>query len=196
MHPLFIQGESDLDRCDDTVFVEGSGTVVAINETPPSFTMHGTQYISGGQNSDDIAVQALLHKNPRWKNPVERLPRLKAIVGFRGVLDRFDTYDVVGRTPATTCVVVSLDDITYLHNPPPPPPATSKKNKLRKKFKSHETSQSVTESTTTPSTSQSHQGQPDAQPPEHASTSRVRLGKRKANPSDDEVDDTLQSDDE
>ena len=55
--------------------------------TPPSFTIHGMQYINGGDSSDDIAVHCLLDKNPRWKAPAEWVPQLNTVVSFHGILD-------------------------------------------------------------------------------------------------------------
>lgn len=113
MQPLSLKNEADLN---DTVCVSAIGTVSSIRNNPASFLMHVTQYITGGQSSDDIAIWADLHKNLKWSNPAEWLPQQKAIISIWGKLNCFNTYTFSG-TKMMTSVVVDIEDITYLYNP-------------------------------------------------------------------------------
>ena len=158
MHTLFLESETDLDRCDDTIYIEASGTVVMVEKDPPSFVILGTQYISGGDKTDEIAVHGLLHKNTRWKQPADRLPHLKGVIAFRGTLDHIDTFVPSGKKIPTTSIVVAVNDITYLTKKPLSAATTSRTKKLRQKWREHANTQTThsptEESTQSPSTSQ------------------------------------------
>ncbi|KAH9049578.1 hypothetical protein EDB84DRAFT_1573941 [Lactarius hengduanensis] len=72
MQPLSAVNAPELD---DTIRIFGSGTVTSVEPDPPSFLIHATQYIDGGQSSDNIAVRGRLDNNPKWQNPAERIPQ-------------------------------------------------------------------------------------------------------------------------
>ena len=83
MQPLSADQMDDLD---DVICIDASGTVTSIENNLPSFIIHGMQYVAGGQRNDDIALQAELQNNPKWSDPLERLPKLRAIVSIFGPL--------------------------------------------------------------------------------------------------------------
>ncbi|KAH9017684.1 hypothetical protein EDB85DRAFT_1897523 [Lactarius pseudohatsudake] len=118
--PLSAMNAGELD---DTIRIFGSGTVTSVDADPPSFLIHATQYIDGGQSSDNIAVRGRLNNNPKWLNPSERIPQPKSIIGWSGVLLQFDTYTPPGRSPIT-CLVIAVKDITYIFTPEKNPAKT------------------------------------------------------------------------
>jgi len=50
---------------DNSICISGSGTVTSIENLPPSFLIHATQYIDGGHASDNIVIQGHLDNNPK-----------------------------------------------------------------------------------------------------------------------------------
>ncbi len=56
--------------------------------------------------------------NARWTNPLDVLPKPKAIVIYRGILDRFEYYS--GSKSRTVCAIITMEDITFLQQPPTP----------------------------------------------------------------------------
>jgi hypothetical protein len=169
MQPLSVDNESDLDK---TIWISAFSTISSINSNPPYFMMHATQYIAGGQSSDNIAIRAVLSKNPKWQNPSECLPQPKAVIGIWGKLDHFDIF-TYSSNKSTTCVIVNVEDITYLFNPKQDPAektaSTLKKSKLQQKFNKH---------------THTSQSSPISSP----SSSQKQLGKCPARSSEDEVD--------
>ncbi|KAF8268510.1 hypothetical protein EI94DRAFT_1800326 [Lactarius quietus] len=143
MQPLSADQAGDLD---DVVCISASSTVASINNAPPSFIMHVSQFIAGRLPAsqtpcDNIAVRAELARCPKWHDPAERLPQHNTIVSVWGSLQCFDTISINGNQN-TTCVVDDIEDITYLYNPKREPaekqsPTQKKKTKLQEKFKSH-----------------------------------------------------------
>lgn len=81
MQPLSASNVDDLDYQSR---IWASGTVSSVDTTTISFTMHATQYVTGGQSSDDIVIRALLDGNPKWVKPSDRLPQVNGIVSFSG----------------------------------------------------------------------------------------------------------------
>ncbi|KAH9014307.1 hypothetical protein EDB85DRAFT_2214500, partial [Lactarius pseudohatsudake] len=166
MQPLSAANAAELDN---TIRIFGSGTVMSVDTEPPSFWIHATQYIDGGQSSDNIAVQGRLDNNPKWPNPVERIPQAKSVIGWSGILLQIDSYAPPGRSP-TTCVVVTVKDITYIFTPDKSTAKTGSHktgtegdSNLRQQIKSRkrtylpsQASSSLT--ATSPSTSQTGQG--------------------------------------
>lgn len=172
MQPLSSEQEDDLD---ETIHISAFGSVTSINNDPAYFIMHATQYVAGGQSSDDIAIRAELFKNPKWPNPSERLPQPKAVVGIWGKLDQIDGYTFAG-TKKTTCLVVDVEEISYLYNPKrdpaeKPSTPTKKKSSLQERFKKRTRNRNTS-------------------PLSSPSTSQTQLGKRRAG-SEDEVDDRV-----
>jgi hypothetical protein len=185
MQPLRLSNANDLDY---TSRILGSGTVSAVDTTAVSFTLHATQYVAGGQNTDDIVVQACLAGNPKWANPANRIPHMGAIVSFCGVLQKFDNFILQGKKHVT-CAVIALEDITYLYNPPAKPAkpsaSLSLKGNLRDKIRARAETEQASQTSGTPELSDTH-----VEDPSSPSTSQTRLGKRKAS-SEDEVDDDV-----
>ncbi|KAH9015350.1 hypothetical protein EDB84DRAFT_1567746 [Lactarius hengduanensis] len=181
MQPLSVMNGPDLD---DTIRISGSGIVTSVEADPPSFLIHATQYIDRGQSTDEFAVRGRLDNNPKWADPMERIPQPNSIIRWNGILLRFDTYTPPGKN-LVSCIVVATKDITYIFTPdktaaktaPKRLPADSKSN-LRQQVKSrtrsqHSSNPSTSQASTSPGTSQSH------------------LGKRKSVNSADEVNDNL-----
>jgi hypothetical protein len=135
MQPLSTDKETDLD---EIICISAFGSVTLINNDPATFLIHATQYVAGGQSTDDIAIHADLSRNPKWANLSERLPQLKAVISVWGKLDCFDVYTYAG-IKTTTCVIVNVEDIIYLFNPKceptEKPPSPHKKSNLQEKFK-------------------------------------------------------------
>jgi hypothetical protein len=130
-----------------------------------------------------------LGANPKWANPAERLPQANAIVSFSGILQKFDIFFAPGKK-GTTCAVVALEDITYLYNPPPKPATNAvdpqqQKGSLRDKIRARAQTKRLSQSTSTPSSSQTL-----SQSSSSPSTSQTKLGKRKAT-SEDDVDEQV-----
>ena len=126
-------------------------------------------------------VRVYMDQNPKWANPVKQLLRAKSVVKIDGRLLRFEQVSLV--KSSALCVVIAAYDITYLVKPQQPSPssgsgastvATSqRKGNLRAKVQTQAESE------------RSSQSQSTSSPVE----SQVKLGKRKANSSEDEVDD-------
>ncbi|KAH9010433.1 hypothetical protein EDB85DRAFT_1902026 [Lactarius pseudohatsudake] len=181
MQPLSAANAAELD---DTIRIFGSGTVTSVDAEPPSFFIHATQYIDGGQSSDNIAVRGRLNNNPKWPNSAERIPQPKSVIGWSGILLQIDSYAPRGRSPIT-CVVVAVKDITYIFTPEkttaktwPNKTGTEGDSNLRQQIKSRKrtylpSQASSSQTATSPSTSQTGQG------------------KRKAVNSEDEVNDDV-----
>ncbi|KAH8981276.1 hypothetical protein EDB86DRAFT_441302 [Lactarius hatsudake] len=181
MQPLSAMNAADLD---DTIRIFGSGTVTSVDADPPSFLIHATQYIDGGQSTDNIAIRGRLDNNPKWPDPSERIPQAKSVIAWSGILLQFDSYTPPGRT-AITCVVVAVKDITYIFTPDKTGAKTSPKksnsdgnSNLRQQIKSR---------TRNYQTSQASSSHADSTP----STSQKRLGKRKSLSSEDEVNEDI-----
>jgi len=65
--------QGDKHALDSSVFQEttsviASGIVTSNNEGKHLFLIHGAQYISGGQPSDDFLVCCQTDINPQWKD--------------------------------------------------------------------------------------------------------------------------------
>jgi hypothetical protein len=133
MQPLSV---ANIDELDQTMYLAGSGTFASIESDLPSFIVHATQYVAGGQSSDDITVRGDMGDNPKWTNPQECLPPVKAVVAFWGSLQQFDSYDPPNTKDSSTCVIVAVHNITYCTIPhatnqsrhPQPIPLTRKAN--------------------------------------------------------------------
>lgn len=100
----------------DTIYVSAMGTVSSIHSNDTSFVMHLTQYVSGAEKSHPVDIRAELAKNAKWQDPCERVPQVKAIVSIWGTLQHFETH-VTSRNVHTKCIVVDVDDISYIFNP-------------------------------------------------------------------------------
>ncbi len=53
MQPLSLANEPDLE---DIVQISGAGIISSVENDPPSFFIHATQYVDGGYRSDDVAL--------------------------------------------------------------------------------------------------------------------------------------------
>lgn len=113
MQPLSTDQAADLD---DMIHISTTGTVTSMTVDTASFIIHTTQYITGRQKKDDVAVCAELARNPKWCAPNEHVPVLNAVVNVWSTLQSFDTY-VHSRDKRTTCIVIDVKDITYLYAP-------------------------------------------------------------------------------
>ncbi|KAH9029399.1 hypothetical protein EDB85DRAFT_2147325 [Lactarius pseudohatsudake] len=113
MQPLSTVNVPDLDN---TIRIFGCGTVTSVDADPASFLIVAMQYIDGGQSSDNVAVRGCLDNNPKWPDPSERIPQPKSVIGWSGILLKFDSYTPPGRS-AITCVIVAIKDITYIFTP-------------------------------------------------------------------------------
>ena len=169
MQPL---SDDQIANLDDTVRISAGGTVTSIHTDPPSFVIHATQYVMGALASDDIAIRAELSKNPKWQNPTERVPQVNSNVIIWGTLQSFETYKTSPQKK-NTCAIVDVEDITYIFTPKPkstekPSPADVKKTKLQEKF--------------------GNRGRNRQASPPSPSSSQVKIGKRKAQSSEEEVD--------
>lgn len=174
MQPL-VDDEDKNVMYDDTIDVTVSGTVTSTVKDTCMFFMHGMQYVCGQQ--EEVAIRAHLN-NPKWKDPSVVLPRSKAVIGFDGHLDGFETFTPSNRTEKMTRIVISVQDISFLHPPPDEPTNVVKgaakgtdQQTVRDKVKRRH--QKKKEAKTTPST-------PEVSPtPMMASSSQSLLGKRK-----------------
>ncbi len=182
MQPLSGANEPDMD---DAIHISGSGTVTSIEQDPPSFFIYATQYVDGGLASDEIAVHGCLDDNPRWTDPARHVPQEKGVIGFNGILQRFKPYHPPGRKP-TTCIVITVKDITYIFTPEKKPgkpgdtrsAATQVKGGIRQKIKARTHTQRAYESDHSRTLSS-------------PSTSQICLGKRKAENSEDEINNDI-----
>ena len=144
-----------------------------------SFIILAKQYVAG--STDNIVICVYMDQNPKWANPVKQLLRAKSVVKIDGRLLQFEQFSLA--KSSALCVVITAYDITYLVKPQQPSPssgsgastvATSqRKGNLRAKVQTQAESEC------------SSQSQSTSSPVE----SQVKLGKRKANSSEDEVDD-------
>ncbi|KAH9041358.1 hypothetical protein EDB85DRAFT_1886563 [Lactarius pseudohatsudake] len=181
MQPLTIDNEADLD---DIIHISGAGTVCTRNTDPPEFMIYATQYVDGG--TDDIAVRACLSNNPKWPDPVRRLPDVKSIVGFCGILlQRFEPYTPPMK-PQTTCVVIALKDIAYIYKPKDQEDkgTTLQKKTNERKLNMHDRIKARNRATR-------QQSPYNSQTASSPSTSQKTLGKRKAQTSQEEVNEEL-----
>jgi hypothetical protein len=140
------------------MYIAGSGTVLSIETDPPSFLILATQYIAGGQSSDDITIRGDMGDNPKWTNPQECLPPVKAVVVFWGALQCFDCYRPPNTKALSTRAIVAVQDITYLYNPPHKRPITTsatdstlKKGKLREQLRARAEDKQSSQSNSSPS---------------------------------------------
>ncbi|KAF8270109.1 hypothetical protein EI94DRAFT_1699012 [Lactarius quietus] len=174
MRQLSVVTKHDLSACEDPVCISGAGMVSSVNRDTLSFIIHASQYTSGGESSDDIAIRARLDLNLKWTNPTQRLPHTSALIRFSGTLHHFETFHPPNSTRHVTCAVVALDDITYLPRP-------SSILKAQPKQTIHTKLKSQAEKYTLEASSSSLSSLP---PPS-------QLGKRKAESSDDEVNEEV-----
>lgn len=174
MQPLLDDDDKEI-MYDDTIDVTVSGTVMSTVKETCTFFMQGIQYVCGRQ--EEVAIRAHLN-NPKWKDPSAVLPRSKAVIGFDGHLDGFETFTPSHSTENMTRIVVAVQDISFLH-PPPEQSASAGKSSakntglqsVRDKVKRRRQKKKDTKST--PST-------PDISPtPTMASSSQSVLGKRR-----------------
>lgn len=150
MQPLSAQNEAELE---DTICIYGSGTV---DVDTVSFMIIATQYINGGQSSNEIVMRGRMNNNPKWPNPAARLLQVNVVIGFTGVLQHFESY-VLPNKSTTNCAVVAMKDITYLYTPHPsstPQNTPSKKvaGNLRQKIKARAETVQNSQSSSSPST--------------------------------------------
>jgi hypothetical protein len=137
MQPLSADQAADID---DLIHISALGSVASINNEPPSFLMHISQFVAGGHPGDNIAIHAELGRCPKWHNPAERLPQPKAIISIWGTLHSFNTYTPPSTNCSTTCVIVDTTELTYVYNPKCDPIEKAalpqkKKSKLQDRFK-------------------------------------------------------------
>src|SRR6266702_6902476 len=180
MQPI---SESD-DDLDDTIQICVTASVISSDAEASTFIIHGTQYVARAGCTDDIAICGQMNKNRRWLKPNQLLPDLKSIITFHGILDKFDSYTPPTTNKKTTCVIITVDDITYILTPPKKLSSTNKPA-ARQKIKTHTQKFNTSQSMSNPSASQ------DSQHPSLPSTSHKKLGKRKANNSEEEVDERI-----
>ena len=176
MQPVVTANADDLDYA---ARIQAAGTVSTVDTSTISFVILAKQYVAG--STDNIIVRVYMDQNPKWANPVKQLPRAKSVVKIDGRLLRFEQVSLA--KSSALCVVIAAYDITYLVKPQQPSPssgsgastvATSqRKGNLRAKVQTQAESE------------RSSQSQSTSSPVE----SQVKLGKRKANSSEDEVDD-------
>ncbi|KAH9012884.1 hypothetical protein EDB84DRAFT_1444484 [Lactarius hengduanensis] len=180
MRPISVVTDEDLTACEEPVRVTGSGVVTAIEQNRLCFIIHGCQYVTGGERSDDVIVRCRMDMNPKWSQPTDRLPYPPSIVAFSGLLQQFEEYSPPGTTKKLQCAVVALDDITYIRkgersSSDPSTKGPASKESLHTKFRSRAQkyllSQTNVESTSSASTSKK---------------------KRKAEESEDEVNETIE----
>ncbi|SRR6266702_3723978 len=181
MQPV-SENDEDLD---DTIRICVTGSVVSSDAEASTFIIRGTQYVAGAGRTDDIAICGLMNKNRRWSKPNQLLPDPKTIITFHGILDKFDSYTPPTTNKKTTCVVVAVDDITYILTPPKKSNSTNKLD-VREKIKTRTQKFNTSQSTSNPSASQ------ESEHPSLPSTSHKKLGKRKANDSEEEVDESIE----
>jgi len=160
--------------CEEPVRVTGAGMVTSVNRNTLSFTIHATQYTTGGECSDEMVVRVRMDLNPKWTNPAQRLPHPPAVVGFLGVLHQFENYRPPNSTRQVICVVVALDDITYLPRASATHSSPQTKQTIHTKLKSRAEKYALEASTLSSLTPQNI------------------LGKRKAETSDEEVNEAVQ----
>ena len=115
MQPLSDDEDKQV-RYDDTIHVDVTGTVASVCKTTCSFWIQCTQCVCG--QYDQIAVHGRMDKNRKWKQPLSILPSPNTIIALDGVLERFETYKAPNSADELTCVVVAVDDITFLQPPP------------------------------------------------------------------------------
>lgn len=180
MQPL-SDCDENMPLYDDTMIVSVSGTVTSSSRATCSFYLHGTQFVCG--QHAEIAVRAIMDRNPKWKNPLELLPEARSLISFDGVLQRFESYTPPNTSDAITCAVVTVEDITFLIRREDQATATQT-NAIREKIKNRQQNRRTSKvSDSTPDNSQNTSS---------PSTSQNVLGKRKmiktTTTSEDEVD--------
>jgi hypothetical protein len=175
MQPLSVANVDDLD---ETTYISGRGTVLSVENDPLYFLIHAMQYVASGQSTDDIVIQGNMGNNPKWPDPQERLPPTKGVVAFWGALQHFEDFHLANKS-STTCVVIAVHDITYLFNPPcekPTPTTSNKSTQAKGNLRDHLRMRGEKQSSQTTSST---------------STSQTKLGKRKAQTSEEEVDEDV-----
>ncbi|KAH8991910.1 hypothetical protein EDB86DRAFT_3079576 [Lactarius hatsudake] len=179
MRKISLVTEEDITACEEPVRVTGSGIITSMEQNRLSFMIHGCQYVTGGQRSDDVIVCCRMDMNPKWTQPIDRLPYPPSVIAFSGLLQQFEEYSPPGTTKKLQCAVVALDDITYIRkgersSSDVSTKASAPKESLHTKFRSRAQkyllSQTNVDSTSSPSTSK----------------------KRKAEESEDEVNETIE----
>jgi hypothetical protein len=178
MQPLSNEEEEE-SKYDNNIYISGSGTVSSTNAETFSFVIHATQYISGGDRSDDIAICGRMNKSAKWPKPLELLPKVHSIIYFRGILDNIGSYTPPNSKKSSTCMYIAMEDITFLFTPSTTMTKQATRN-IRQKIEAR-----TKKRKNSPSSSQT-QSQTSSLP----STSQKTLGKRKAN-SEDEVDNNI-----
>ncbi|KAH9014909.1 hypothetical protein EDB85DRAFT_1898982 [Lactarius pseudohatsudake] len=183
MRKVSLVTEEDLTACEEPARVTGSGMVTSIERKRLCFTIHGCQYVTGGDRSDDVVVRCRMDLNPKWAQPIDRLPHPPSIIAFSGVLQQFKEYSPPQSTKKLRCAVVALDDITYIRkgersstdpSTTVPPGKQNTATKFRSRTQKYMLSQLKVDNTPSPSTSQN------------------TLGKRKAEESEEEVKQTIE----
>ena len=164
---------------DDTIYISAAGTVVSSSKETATFYMCTQQYVCGQQ--EDVAVRAIMNKNPKWKNPLEMLPHPNSMIAFDGVLDKFETYKPDKRSKGVTCAVVSVQDVTFLQNVEDGGAKTDN-TAMRDKLKNRKLKKVDVNPCSLLTTPDASQGS------SLPSTSQKALGKRKASCSEEEIE--------
>lgn len=162
---------------DDTMHVSVSGTVTASDQRTCTFHIHGSQFVCG--QHENIAVRAHMNKNPKWKNPAAVLPRTKSVISFHGILDRFESITPPNKTERIKCVVVAVQQVTFLQGPQEEttsPLQTPAQKSVRDRVKRRREKKVKADVEASPATACNSQD----------TSSQVVLGKRVASPSDDD----------
>ena len=183
MRRIPVQSDDDLAACEEHARVLGSGVVTSTDRNRICFTVHGSQYVTGVDRPSDIVVRCRMDQNAKWTKPLQRLPLPGTVVAFEGVLQCFEDFNPPNTAHVLQCAVLALDDITYIRRggaPDSSQPKDSLCTKLRmraQKFKGSAPTNTA-DSTAVPS-------------PE----SRI-LKKRKTDGSADEVEESVQPNDD
>ncbi|KAH9050391.1 hypothetical protein EDB83DRAFT_2553386 [Lactarius deliciosus] len=180
MRKISVVTDKDLTACEEPVRVTGSGVVTSMEQNRLCFIIHGCQYVTGGECSDDVIVRCRMDMNPKWSQPTDRLPYPPSVIAFSGLLQQFEEYSPPGTTKKLQCAVVALDDITYIRkgehlsldfSTKVSAPKESLHTKFRSRVQKYLLSQTNVDSMSSPSTSKK---------------------KRKAEELEDEVNETIE----
>ncbi|KAH9011487.1 hypothetical protein EDB84DRAFT_1445138 [Lactarius hengduanensis] len=167
MRKISLVTEEDLTACKEPAHVTGSGMVTSIEQKQLCFTIHGCQYVTGRDRSDDDDVRCRMDLNPKWAQPIDRLSHPPSIIAFLGVLQQFEEYSPPQSTKKLHCAVVALDDITYIRkgecsstdpSTTVPPGKQKTATKFRLRAQKYMVSQLKVDNMSSPSTSQNTLG--------------------------------------
>ncbi len=117
-----IPTHNDRDDLDASLFLDpvtviASGIVSVNNKNQHFFIIHGTQYIHGGDSTNDFLICCHTNLNPRWRDSRHRQqPSVCTPVTITGTLQHFTWYRISGMNHILPCTQVAITSVLSIKN--------------------------------------------------------------------------------